>query len=543
MSKPTAAQLKDEGNEFFRKQDYVGALAKYTEAIALDDKNAILYANRAACQYELNRYLDAVDDAKMATQIDPGYAKAWSRLAASRGALADFEGSAEAWQKALDALPKTNLSPAEQRQKDQYGAGLNAAQTPQTRGKTSKNRCIASVNLDDGNLPWKIATEMLPELRKAGLDQFSSSAWVISYAYEEFTKGVESMNQLKSIPHSQAPGGLSYHGNLMGLTYLTNGLMRDERVFHLNHPDWITKYNNQGNLILALLAFEATAHQAYSGGVETIKELIQKRLKEKGWNDVRPALSVTVRKWIMKGMLESHLGGRPDTGVHFLKRAVDLLEWGRLVWKDVHKDDRGVIFEDTFLRSVRSMHLMMSMNAYSSGPSLNSHLEHLKEEAEDLLKEIDIMIASNNLSKEKLDPGMVSSFCVYPAAIAHKTIGFYHSQKARYSDGVLACISYMNGVNAYLQAANTYPENDEFHAFYLTCAMDCMRNAGVSIGDFNTAAIALRAAVPKMMKIWAFSIMQRGGRDEKIQAHLRRADEMMKLVAEGKLTLEDPVPF
>ncbi|KAG2108961.1 uncharacterized protein F5147DRAFT_693521 [Suillus discolor] len=523
MSKPTAAQLKDEGNDFFRKQDYVGALAKYTEAIALDDNNAILYANRAACQYGLNRYLDAVDDAKMATQIDPGYAKAWSRLAASQDTS---RKSAEAWQKALDALPKTYLSPAEQRQKDQYSAGLNAAQT---RGKTPKNRCLlVSTSMMAISL-GKLRQRCFLNSGKAGLENFSSSAWLISYAYKEFTKGVESINQLKSIPHSQAPGGLSYHGNLMGLTYLTNGLMRDERVFHINHPDWITKYNNQ-------VTFEATTHQAYSGGVETIKELIQKRLKEKGWNDVRPALSVTVRKWIMKGMLESHLGGRPDTGVHFLKRAVDLLEWGRIVWKNVHKDDRGVIFQDNFLRGVRSMHLTMSMNAYSSDPSLNSkfHLEQLKEEAEDLLKEIDIMIASNNLSKEELDPGMVLSFCVYPAAIAHKTIGFYHAQKARYSNGVPACISLMNGVNAYLQAANTYPVDDEFHAFYLSCAMDCMRNA---------AAVALRAAVPKMMKIWAFSILQRGGRDEKIQAHLRRADEMMKLVAEGKLTLEDPVPF
>ncbi|KAG2059304.1 hypothetical protein BDR06DRAFT_949330 [Suillus hirtellus] len=145
----------------------------------------------------------------MATEIDPGYAKGWSRLAASQDALE--MRSAEAWQKALNALPKTNLSPAEQRQKDQYGAGLNAAQT---RGKTSNNRCLAPINLDDGNLPWKIATKMLPELRKAaaGLEKLSSSAWVISYAYDEFTKGVECMNQLKLIPQ---PGGFCYHGNLM----------------------------------------------------------------------------------------------------------------------------------------------------------------------------------------------------------------------------------------------------------------------------------------------------------------------------------------
>lgn len=65
MSEPTATQLKDKGNELFKKQDYVGAIIKYTEAIALDDKNAVLYANRAACHHALNKYLDAVDDAHM----------------------------------------------------------------------------------------------------------------------------------------------------------------------------------------------------------------------------------------------------------------------------------------------------------------------------------------------------------------------------------------------------------------------------------------------------------------------------------------------
>jgi stress-induced-phosphoprotein 1 len=36
------------------------------------------------------------------------------------------------------------------------------------------------------------------------------------------------------------------------LAYLTNGVMRDERAFHIDQPDWITKYNQQGNIILAL---------------------------------------------------------------------------------------------------------------------------------------------------------------------------------------------------------------------------------------------------------------------------------------------------
>ncbi|KAG1733916.1 uncharacterized protein EDB91DRAFT_1148001 [Suillus paluster] len=518
MSAPAATQLKDEGNELFKKQDYVGAFAKYTEAIALDDKNAVLYANRAACSYGLNRYLDAADDAKMATEVDPAYSKGWSRLAASRYALADWERSAEAWQKALDALPKDNLTPAEQRQKDQYTVDLNAAQA---RIKVVSELPLARFRASDGKLPWQVATEMLPEMRKAGLKKVSSSAWVIAYAYEEFTKGVKIMNELKKVPHPQAPGGFAYHGNLQASTYLTNGLMRDERAFHINQPDWITAYNQQA---------------WHSDGLETVKELVQTRLKEKGWNDVRPALSVTVRyvvgasAWIMRGALDGKLRNEPQAGVQFLKRAVDLLEWGRNIWKNVTHTDRGAIFQDTFVRGVRSMHLSMFMDAYHTDPGLNSKfpLEHLKEEAEDLLKEI--YIASKTPSKEEVDPGFVSSYCIYPAGMA-------------YSDLVERMFSFVNGAKAYMEAAGKYPEDDELHAWYLSCAMDCMRNAGVSIRDFNKVANDLRKAVPKMMKIWTVSALQQGGRDEKIQANLDSADNMMKRIAEGKLTLEDPVPL
>ncbi|KAG2346573.1 hypothetical protein BDR05DRAFT_959508 [Suillus weaverae] len=345
------------------------------------------------------------------------------------------------------------------------------------------------------------------------------------------------MDELQSIPHSKAPGGFAYRGNLMALTYLTNGLMRDDRAFHISQLDWITKYNQQ-------VTFEATARQAWhANGLETIKEQAQKRLKEKGWNDVRPALSVTVRAWIMRSMLERHLRDKPEVGIQFLKQAIDLLEWGRNVWKNVKKTDRGTIFEDTFLRGVRSMHLEMFMDVYTTDPGLNSKfpLEHLKEEAEDLLK--DIEIALKNPSKEEVDPGSVSSFCIYPGGIAYSMIGFYHAQTARYSSDILACFSFVNGAKAYVQAAQAFPQDEEYHALYLSCAMDCMRNAGVSIRDFNKVAIDLREAVPKMTKIWAVSALQQGGRDEKIQANLRSADDLMKLVAEGKLTLEDPVPL
>ena len=50
-----ASLLKDEGNALFAKKDYGAAYKKYTEAIAEDGNNAILYANRAACSLNMKR--------------------------------------------------------------------------------------------------------------------------------------------------------------------------------------------------------------------------------------------------------------------------------------------------------------------------------------------------------------------------------------------------------------------------------------------------------------------------------------------------------
>lgn len=50
-----AAELKAEGNVLFSKGDFEAANGKYTFAIALDDENPILYANRAQCLLNLKR--------------------------------------------------------------------------------------------------------------------------------------------------------------------------------------------------------------------------------------------------------------------------------------------------------------------------------------------------------------------------------------------------------------------------------------------------------------------------------------------------------
>lgn len=64
----------------------------------------------------------------------------------------------------------------------------------------------------------------------------------------------------------------------------------------------------------------------------------------------------SLRCWIMRGFYEGALGDA-SAAVEYLQRALDVLEWGSNKWKDVSQDDRGVIFELSFIRGVRKMYM------------------------------------------------------------------------------------------------------------------------------------------------------------------------------------------
>lgn len=84
-----ALQLKNEGNLLFGQQNYDAALQKYTEALVLDPNSAVLFSNRAACNLNMGRYLDASGDANEATKLDPTFTKAWARMARSHDVSSD----------------------------------------------------------------------------------------------------------------------------------------------------------------------------------------------------------------------------------------------------------------------------------------------------------------------------------------------------------------------------------------------------------------------------------------------------------------------
>jgi hypothetical protein len=86
----------------------------------------------------------------------------------------EWSSCVDAWQKALDALPKTNLTPAELKQKEQYTASLKKAKERLEECLSTPAKVVV-VNSNAGKLPWQVAEDMLPELRAAGPAGYTSS--------------------------------------------------------------------------------------------------------------------------------------------------------------------------------------------------------------------------------------------------------------------------------------------------------------------------------------------------------------------------------
>jgi hypothetical protein len=135
----------------------------------------------------------------------------------------------------------------------------------------------------------------------------------------------------------------------------------------------------------------------------------------------------------MRGLLEVTLRQRHNVGVEFFKRALDVLRSLRESWILVPKDDRGAVFEKTFLFGIQNLYLdaLMQVRAtyitfapvylpqqtYATNPSPDL-LEELETECDLLICEVDEALRQPR-SQEPVDPGFVSSFYLYPRGMAY----------------------------------------------------------------------------------------------------------------------------
>ncbi|KAK3303068.1 uncharacterized protein B0T15DRAFT_419917 [Chaetomium strumarium] len=158
--KAEAEEFKEKGNDAMKRGEYQKAIDLYTEAIKIDLSNAVYRCNRSAALIEMHEFEAAEEDAYIATQLDPKYAKAWSRMGLAILKQGQGKRAKKAYEMALqvagrDATPamRKGLADAETRIKE-------AVEAINTEADDEKAHNLRSAFLDED---WEIMGKT-PEL-------------------------------------------------------------------------------------------------------------------------------------------------------------------------------------------------------------------------------------------------------------------------------------------------------------------------------------------------------------------------------------------
>ncbi|KAI0067197.1 hypothetical protein BV25DRAFT_1071690 [Artomyces pyxidatus] len=338
------------------------------------------------------------------------------------------------------------------------------------------------------------------------------------------------------VKKQQTPEGMKYTGMTGALDCISNGIMMDIRVFQLTSMEWVEKYNEQNSM--ELLRSRSPEHRE---SVDSLITAFRNQYAEGGFSLVRLSISTLIRSMICLAAIQGGLKQTHVESVEAYDKIIAILHWGRQEWPNASKDDRGVAFEPTFIRGVRSMRLESYMQAWRPrSTSRKFTLEGLLREADDILAEIE---ANPRLPYDG-SYGFKLAFIIYPKARALAMKGFYWNQTARHgtsTDLERLRADFREAHKYYMQAAELYPTDDEQHIWYVKVALDALLAAGTPLRECMPLLKRIRENVPVVKEMWEFSALAADGLFRQLQTLLYFEEDVQKAIDEGQYTLDDAV--
>ncbi|XP_052813465.1 dnaJ homolog subfamily C member 7-like [Mya arenaria] len=115
----TPEEMKEMGNQYYKEKNYTEAISCYTQAINLCPNCAAYYGNRSACYMMLNKYSDALEDARNALRIDSTFVKGHLREGKCQIVMGDPSAAIRSYNTALELDPENKTAQTELRMAQQ----------------------------------------------------------------------------------------------------------------------------------------------------------------------------------------------------------------------------------------------------------------------------------------------------------------------------------------------------------------------------------------------------------------------------------------
>ncbi|KAK3146669.1 hypothetical protein QOZ80_3BG0269780 [Eleusine coracana subsp. coracana] len=102
------SELRRQGDDAFKKQEYTNLSALYTQAVRIDPDDATLFSNRSLCWHRMGDGKRALQDALMCKKLRPIWAKAYYRQGAALMLLKNYAKACEVLSEGLELDPESD---------------------------------------------------------------------------------------------------------------------------------------------------------------------------------------------------------------------------------------------------------------------------------------------------------------------------------------------------------------------------------------------------------------------------------------------------
>lgn len=113
--------MKDQGNKAFSAKKYDEAIDLFTQAIAIDPTNHVLFSNRSAAQAGKKQWGPALEDAEQTIKVNPTWGKGYARKGAALHGARRFDEAIAAYEEGLKVEDSAALRKGLEEVKDAKG--------------------------------------------------------------------------------------------------------------------------------------------------------------------------------------------------------------------------------------------------------------------------------------------------------------------------------------------------------------------------------------------------------------------------------------
>ncbi|KAG2717541.1 hypothetical protein I3843_03G182300 [Carya illinoinensis] len=270
-----AEEVKVLANEAFKAHKYAQAIDLYTQAIELNNQNAVYWANRAFAHIKLEEYGSAIQDASNAINVDPKYSKGYYRRGAAYLSMGKFKEALKDFQQVKKIRP--NDPDATRKLKECEKAVMKLKFEEAISAPQSQRRSVAdsidyhSIDVEPEYSGARIDGDVVTlDFVKKMIDDFKHEKCLHKrYAYQIVLQIREILRALPSLVDISVPDGNHFtvcgdvHGQFYDLLNIfeLNGLPSDDNPYLFN-GDFVDRGSFSLEVILTLFAFKCMSPSA-----------------------------------------------------------------------------------------------------------------------------------------------------------------------------------------------------------------------------------------------------------------------------------------